>query len=346
MLFSIVVPVYNVEKYLLECLNSIANQTFDDYEVILVDDGSTDISGKICDEFCATHDKFKVFHKQNEGLLKTRLFGRTKMNGEYMISIDSDDFIANNSFKILRNYIEKYNKPDIICFNKYIFCNNQIIKPDDSIDGLSVYSKNSAEILLSLFTSTKLNNLVTKVIKCSLIIKDNTDYSMLCKNQGEDIAQSLFPMLNADSIVLAPDFLYYYRQNNNSITNSSIKIEDVVKYNLLNLHRLKLFYVEKLNLPSEYRHAIIFTNIKYGIILFLKIISKSSNKQEYNKIIAYNWNSVFFSKEELKKNDLNKISLPYKVCYNSILNKRKFIIWIMRKIYIIKSNRSEGKYDG
>lgn len=336
MLFSVVVPVYNVEKYLLECLNSIANQTFDDYEVILVDDGSTDNSGKICDEFCANHDKFKVFHKQNEGLLKTRLFGRTKMNGEYMVSIDSDDFIANNSFEILNNYIEKYNKPDVICFNKYIYYENKTIKPNDCIDCINVYSKSSNEILSNVFMSTKLNNLVTKIIKRDLIDNDTTNYLIFCENQGEDIAQSLFPLLNANTIVLVTDFLYFYRQNNNSITKSPIRIENISKYNLISLHKFKLYYIEKLKLPDAYRHAVVYANIKYGITLFLKIISNSLTKQEYNDIINYNWHSIFVNKEELKKKDLHKIPLSYRVCYNSIIHKRKIIINIMRKIYMFK----------
>ena len=92
MKFSIIVPVYNVEKYLEECVSSILKQDFTDYEVILVDDGSTDSSGIMCDEIAKTHRNFKVVHQQNSGVSVARNIGLSTALGEYIIFLDSDDF--------------------------------------------------------------------------------------------------------------------------------------------------------------------------------------------------------------------------------------------------------------
>ena len=334
MLFSVVVPVYNVEKYLLECLNSIANQAFDDYEVILVDDGSTDSSGKICDEFCATHDKFKVFHKQNEGLLKTRLFGRTKMNGEYMVSIDSDDFIANNSFEILNNYIEKYDKPDVICFNKYIYQDDKTSIPSDALTQEKLYDGNDKEeIYIKTLTTYTFNNMVTKAIKCDLLEKDDTDYSKFCKNQGEDISASLFVIFNANKILLVKDFLYFYRYNVCSITKKKITINEIEQYNLTNLFDKKLDYIQKFNLPNELRYDVLYESIKQLKYTFIKVIM-SSNKTDYQKnVLNYNWTMFFDYNKKLDSELKTRLKFIDKLIIFTIKRKNIFLLKITKKIY-------------
>lgn len=98
---SVVIPVYNVEKYLVQCLHSILAQTYDKYEVILVDDGSTDRSGKICDEFAALDKRIHAFHKKNGGLSDARNFGVEHSEGEYIIFVDSDDYVSDDYVEYL-----------------------------------------------------------------------------------------------------------------------------------------------------------------------------------------------------------------------------------------------------
>ena len=98
MFFSIVVPVYNVEKYLKECIDSILSQTFTDFELILVDDGSKDESPLICDEYAQKDERIKVIHKPNGGQAEARNVGTETAAGQYIIYIDSDDFIIENTF--------------------------------------------------------------------------------------------------------------------------------------------------------------------------------------------------------------------------------------------------------
>ena len=97
---SIIVPIYNVEKYLSRCVDSILNQTFTDFELILVDDGSTDNSGKICDEYAEKDCRIKVIHKDNWGVSSARNVGLENSVGEYIMFCDSDDFVEKNAVSV------------------------------------------------------------------------------------------------------------------------------------------------------------------------------------------------------------------------------------------------------
>ena len=102
-LVSIIVPVYNVEDYLTECIESAIKQTYHNLEIILVDDGSTDTSGKICDMYACKDDRIKVFHKQNGGLSDARNTGIEKATGEYIYFLDSDDMLPTGAIEKMRN---------------------------------------------------------------------------------------------------------------------------------------------------------------------------------------------------------------------------------------------------
>lgn len=112
---SIVVPVYNVEKYLSECIESILNQTFKDFELILVDDGSKDSSGYICDDYARKDSRINVIHKKNGGLSDARNVGIKASKGEYLGFVDSDDCIEREMFQKLYEAIEKYEADISIC---------------------------------------------------------------------------------------------------------------------------------------------------------------------------------------------------------------------------------------
>lgn len=113
MLISVIVPVYNVERYLRQCLDSLINQTYNELEVIMVDDGSKDSSGKICDEYSEKYDNFKVVHKENAGLGMARNTGFEHIKGEYVTFVDSDDYLEPDCIATLYN--ELRNKDVDMC---------------------------------------------------------------------------------------------------------------------------------------------------------------------------------------------------------------------------------------
>ena len=107
-LVSVIIPVYNVEKYLPKCLDSVINQTYKNLEIILVDDGSPDNSGKICDEYAEKDSRIKVIHKENGGVSSARNVGIKQAKGQYLLFVDSDDYIKDGYFDAVRGAALKY----------------------------------------------------------------------------------------------------------------------------------------------------------------------------------------------------------------------------------------------
>ena len=120
---SIIVPVYNVERYLGKCINSILNQTFADFELILVDDGSTDRSGYICDDYKKKDNRIKVIHKENGGLSSARNAGLDIAKEKYIGFVDSDDFINKNMYEFLYKDIKVNNSDIAICDYEEVYEN-------------------------------------------------------------------------------------------------------------------------------------------------------------------------------------------------------------------------------
>lgn len=115
-LFSLIIPVYNVETYLRKCLDSILDQDFDDWEALLVDDGSTDGSGAICDEYAAKDNRFRVFHKSNGGVSTARNMALDNARGEWLWFVDSDDWIMSDALSSLNNAVSIHKDCDLALF--------------------------------------------------------------------------------------------------------------------------------------------------------------------------------------------------------------------------------------
>lgn len=149
-ILSIVIPVYNVEKYLEKCINQIIKQNIHDIEIILVDDGSTDNSGKICDEYSKKYKEIKSYHKENGGASDARNFGIKKAKGEYIWFIDSDDTIEDNCIKKIKKiFLEE--KPEII------ICQSKIIHKNGKIEDECKYT-----IKKGMYTSSQFMNIMKK----------------------------------------------------------------------------------------------------------------------------------------------------------------------------------------
>lgn len=122
-LVSVVIPVYNVDQYINECVESVLNQTYSNYEVILVDDGSTDTSGALCDDYAEKYDCISTVHQENRGLSGARNTGLLSANGEYIYFLDSDDYIENHTLQLLVDTAQ-YEKADVVFFDGYVFFDN------------------------------------------------------------------------------------------------------------------------------------------------------------------------------------------------------------------------------
>lgn len=126
-LISIIIPIYNQEKYLRKCLDSILNQTYKNFEAILIDDGSTDSSPELCDKFAKEDDRIKVIHKVNAGVSETRNLGISIAKGEYICFIDSDDYIESTYLQDMYNVMEQEKNCDIV------FCKYNIVDSEGNV---------------------------------------------------------------------------------------------------------------------------------------------------------------------------------------------------------------------
>lgn len=209
MKFSVLVPVYNVEKYLPECLESLKNQTYKDFEIILVDDGSTDASGKICDEFKLENQNVIVVHKENAGLISARRVGISYAKGDYCVFCDSDDFMELNALESISKVIDD-NDVDLIIYNAYEYDG---IKKTPFFQNVlpSGMIANKNVIYDKIFLSYSLNAIWLKAVRRSIIDSDR-DYSKFYRcNFGEDLLQSVPLLKRARSIYYLDRCLYNYR---------------------------------------------------------------------------------------------------------------------------------------
>lgn len=314
-LISVIVPVYNVELYLKECVNSIISQTYRNLEIIMVDDGSTDKSGNICDTFEDT--RIKVYHKQNGGLSDARNFGLKVSTGDYVLFVDSDDYLDLNMIKVLVDNAINYKVDISICgFSKY-YNETKILKCSNETDNYKIDNLRKIEYLYDfhhygvgvwnkLFKKDLLENIFFPVGKVS------EDYFVMYK---------IF--YRAKNVYFTGQSLYFYRQRENSITKSKKTRFDVLEAlnNYVDFAKNK-----EPSLLNSAIHASVFSWLGiYNTIL--------NNKDALDK------------KKELRK----KIKFNYKIAYNyeTSLNRKmqlflfkyfNFFYPFFYKIYMRKVN--------
>ncbi len=223
---SIIVPVYNVEKYLRTCIDSILAQTFRDFEVILVDDGSKDSSLQICREYAQNDKRIKVIHQENGRQTKARKTGLRQARGKYVYFVDSDDWLEPNLLDVAYKAAKKDNS-DIVIFDSYFNYTNYQIPISQSIPA-GVYDRQGLikhvypKMIYSgrFFYFGVYAAMWTKLMRRSIVVPNmmNVDERIRI---GEDGVTSYAAMLDAQRVtVLKGQHLYHYRDNNVSITRS------------------------------------------------------------------------------------------------------------------------------
>lgn len=214
-MISVIVPVYNVEKYLDKCIESIVNQTYKDLEIILVDDGSTDSSPKICDEFADKDERIKVIHKANGGVSSARNAGLNCFNGEYVTFIDSDDYIEPNMFELIAEAIKGKDVDLVFIREKSVNLEGKTIYINgDSPTGKILYfdRKKAEERIIKM----QINGMCDKTYKRSLIESIRV---LEGKKHGEDLLFNIQVLERVKTVALVDEILYSYVSNEDSITH-------------------------------------------------------------------------------------------------------------------------------
>lgn len=220
-MISVVVPVYNAQKYLQECLDSLQNQTEKNFEIVLVDDGSSDISGEICDNFAKKMTNTLVLHTENQGLLLARRTGMLHCKGDYIACLDSDDCFRSDLIEHVQGIIEDY-EADVICFDfsrgLHKTFNGALIKAGLGKSGF--YDRADLEEVKEAVCLGKFNSMSNKVFRKEIIDLE-TDYSKYAGlMHGEDWLQIISIIDTIKNLYYLEEPLYFYRESPQSSTYS------------------------------------------------------------------------------------------------------------------------------
>lgn len=298
MLVSIIVPVYNVEAYLCRCVESLIYQTYKNIEIILVDDGSTDNSGKLCDKFEMMYpEKIKVIHKRNGGLSDARNVGIKNIHGSYICFVDSDDFVSEKMVEVMVSDIQKYDV-EIACVGYQNFDHEENLADIENISNVTeVYDRFAAVKLL--FSSEGYCNFAwNKLYKAELFNAIEFPYG----RKMEDLGTTYLLIDKCNRISYNRQKLYYYFQREDSILHNTDRN----------------FYIDKCLLAME-RYQ--YLKNKYG---------------DFEENIEFIIFSIFqcypyiINKKNLCEKAENEMEYLWKNKRNSFTLKRKIKFWLFK----------------
>lgn len=223
MMISVIIPVYNSEKYLERCISSVLEQTYKDFEVILIDDGSTDSSGAICDEWQRKDVRIKVFHKANEGLSATRNFALDKVNGDYIAWVDSDDYVASCYLEVMLRELEN-NHADMVMCGFYADIDGEIVLEEREGFAQAVYT--GEEFLQRVYTYGLFSVVWNKLVRADAYTKISFPEGRIFEDSS--IMREL--VHGFSRIIVIEEPLYYYRRHSESITMKKRNHDDAYRY--------------------------------------------------------------------------------------------------------------------
>ena len=346
---SVIIPIYNTEKYLDKCIRSILNQSYKDYEIILVDDSSTDASGEICDSYAGKYDFIKVIHKEHGGPTQTRKAGFLTACGEYISYIDSDDSIASEMYEYMMEKIEKYNADIGICDIMIETENSSFPMCGGIFGGFYDKEKLKKEIYPYMLFSVAENrpliapSLCNKIIRRSLLKKIilGADESIY---YGEDAVCSYPCLLDAQTVYFTKD-KYFYRYKNTKYSLSR-------KYDRRLMGKLPLLIsifdaeFEKRNFDGEIQlNCYAASQLMFGIrneLLFNRTKSLTKKVKELKSYIHHpRFKEVFDTARRV--NIDKKLKAKLHLAEKGHLYILFLMFFFKEKILLLREKRSEYK---
>lgn len=326
--FSVIVPVYNVEQYIEKCICSILDQSYENFELVLVDDGSTDNSGVICDDYQNKDSRIRVIHKENGGLVSARKAGAQVANGSYAVCVDSDDWIAKDHLETLYNLIKKHN-PDVVCFShkevmndiceertlhyrEGLYSRRQI---ETDIFPKLIYGENGSAFPAAIWSKT---------FRMSLYKPEQLSVDDHIKI-GEDVACVAPCIAKAESLYIINKPLYFYRRNDSSMTKNKKPFSwngpELIYYHHLSRMDNSVYNFEP-QINKRTAHALIN-------VVKTQFYRNQSYKKIASEIIQKLENSVY---KEAINNCMFSYKSPLKYLSFCLKNKIIFPFWFLAKI--------------
>ena len=265
MKISVIVPVYNVSKYLSSCIDSIINQTYKNIEIILINDGSIDNSGDICDEYQKKDKRIKVIHQKNMGVSSTRNKGIKLSTGEYLTFVDSDDILNENFIELL---VSKVNKKTLT-LGKISFFENEI-ESDEIKENDIKLNKDNLIILAKMYL---INSPCCRLYNREILINNNILFDSKL-SLGEDLLFNLEYLKYIENVYIVNQSLYYYRRIDN-VSLSSKYTKDMKNIQFLLFDRFTDFFSKRIKDEEQEK---IFDAYRFGMFIII-IHNEFKNKK-------------------------------------------------------------------
>lgn len=330
-LVTVVVPVYNVEKYLDRCIESIVNQTYKNLEIILVDDGSPDNCPKMCDDWAKKDSRIKVIHKKNAGLGMARNSGIEIAAGQYILFIDSDDYIKLETIaKCVSVFQEK--QTDIVCFELcYAFEDGKIVKHPFKTDEFYFSGEKIVEdILPGLFTYERGVGLSAccKMYNFQMIKDNDLKFESEREILSEDAIFNLEVFQHVKSLYLIPETFYFYYKNEKSLTRSYKEKLQEVNNNFLK--RCIMISAEN----GENNRLINSIRARYHIYAFtgMKQINVCDFTEKQKKILLYRMFNDETFRASIVFETFKPKSIPLKIFFMCIKLRLYWMCRILLKL--------------
>lgn len=295
---DIVIPIYNIEVYLRQCIDSVINQTYKAINIILVDDGSPDKCPEICDEYAKNFNNVFVVHKLNGGLSDARNAGMKECNSPYIMFLDSDDWLEPNTIEKMMVFLHKYDA-DIVCTESILEFDNGVSKRNKSF-----FSLLNSEQATKAVLNRRINvSAWGKLYKRTLF--EGIEYPKHCLH--EDIPV-IFPLLlKANKIVVMDEPLHHYRQQYGSISRNAFKPQNHSLYEFIK----EASYVVEIypNLKEDYKGFYLYC-LKSLLVLFDDNNTKVAYKSYYDLYVSAlkkEWKNILFNRTLSVK---DKMSIP------------------------------------
>ena len=307
---SVIVPIYNVEKYLEKCINSLLSQTLEDIQIILVNDGSKDNSGNIAKE-CEKNNKNRIIYveKENGGLSDARNYGLKYATGDFIAFLDSDDYIEKNAYEEMYNKAIEENADYVECDFIWEFPNK--IRVDKQ------YPYKNKKEMLSFVRVVAWN----KLIKRQLITDNNLEFPKGLRYEDVEFTYKLIPFVNRFAYVDKP-FIHYV-QREDSIAN----VQNERTAEIFTVLDNVIEFYKKNNIYEEYRNELEYNYARYLLCSSLKRMCKIKDKSIREKLLTESWERLNLNFPNWKENIILKTVNIGKNKYMRTVNKSTYKIY-------------------
>ena len=303
MRFSILIPVYNGEKFLTESIDSLLAQSYSDWEAVLVDDGSTDQSGALCDRLAAEHpEHIRVLHQENQGQLASRCHAIQAARGEYCLFMDADDLLVENALAQLEEALCRLNQPELLIYSFFYESESGERRKAEPLfeDGIVFEGENKTALRQTFFSATGLNNVWTKAVKRSCLETIDFDFSpFFTLRCAEDKLHSMVMADVCDRVAYCALPLYVYRLFEGSVTRR-YTVDSIGKMNTVSLYETEKAFVARWGLAlPEWQQRLEAGYVK-SMLYVLDLYVQHVPKKDRIRVLEYDWAS-FLPPEVMKK---------------------------------------------